>query len=658
MAPARGSNWFLRSFLLVVAVSCCMQHAPSKFLVASLPDPAPPPHGQGKEFGSNTKVPSTEALLQVAADAWAARNFTHAAISAVAALGPSKGKDRRVWAMLRQYQQYLTRRAENTALRAMFRGLISTNQATLDDLLEFSYIAMLGDGDTSQAAPGEATFDDAKRVASIIERFRNVKGLTASLSSSYRAKVHFAMGRLLDALGNHALKLEKAKTVEAAATTVDGAGLDATSIGLFYRAFAEFAAGNAAAVAPITDTNAAGKGGVLPDGKVSKSVADCLATMHEVQDVFTAASLAELRAPPAPTSTSRYTHVFIVGFPRSGTSLVDQIVAAHPNAWSRGEHSELQYVASWLAQAAAAQKGEDLKEETLVEQFTRSRLRWPHLPPEERAKLFQALSKKGHGNAAGTLSDALLQSVADALDEQWETRWAPPTSNATGDLGTSSAAVAAAVATTTTHVVSCVSFDINLLWLLPTFFPKARVVFVERCPLDVALSNFVANFVLHDSAWCGLHYAFDFAHLATVQAAYRRLLRHWSTALGGGPGPSTESPGAGNKKSTEVRAQTADIRVTRLSYESLVEDPAGAIPGLLDFLGLPMAESCMRHHEPLAGEEKRWKGVSTASLAQVNEPIHGSRIGRWKRYRHHVEQTVELGAFVGEEEDKAACGIV
>ena len=49
-------------------------------------------------------------------------------------------------------QQYLTRRAENVALQGMFKKLIALNQATLDDLVEFSYIAALGDGNGAGSA--------------------------------------------------------------------------------------------------------------------------------------------------------------------------------------------------------------------------------------------------------------------------------------------------------------------------------------------------------------------------------------------------------------------------------------------------------------------------------------------------------------------------
>ena len=49
--------------------------------------------------------------------------------------------------------------------------------------------------------------------------------------------------------------------------------------------------------------------------------------------------------------------------------------------------------------------------------------------------------------------------------------------------------------------------------------------------------------------------------------------------------------------------------------------------------------------------------MSTASLAQVNEPIHGKRKGRWENYRDKIEEAVlDLSAFVSGEEDKAACG--
>ena len=637
--------------LFVVTVNWCAQHRPS--YLASLvvvSEPAPTPPLPNKRHAERSQAATTESMLDSAAASWAARNFTHAATAVAEALGPSKGSDRRVWATLRKYQQYLTRRAENVALRGMFKKLIALNQATLDDLVEFSYIAALGDGNGAGSAEdsGGPTFDDAAKVVSIIKRFRRVPKLVESQSSAYRAKIHFAMGRLLDAQGNHALKLERSRTtttmpaIDGTTRGIEDGPRSSRSAALFAQAFEEFAAGNQAATVPISATATAGKGGVLPEGKVAQSIGNCLDTLGAAQAKFTPQSLRSLRPPAASPSppTTKYTHVFIVGFPRSGTSLVDQIVAAHPNAWSRGEHSELQYVASWLAQAAGVGNGDSTATRTtpadadsaraIAKRFTRSRLRWPRLPVEQRDELFQALSTK----RTDLLSDAAFQSVLDTIADQWAASWSPPSTS-----GESNGTVAHEE---TTHVVSCVSFDINLLWLLPTFFPSARIVFVERCPLDVALSNYITNFVLQDSAWCGLHYAFDFEDLSRVQAAYRSLVDHWSTVLA--DDDSAASTGS-------------DVQVLRLGYERLVTNPAETIPELLKFLGLPPSESCMHHHEPLLGQEKRWKGVSTASLAQVNEPIHGKRKGRWKNYRDKIEEAVlDLSAFVSGEEDKAACG--
>ena len=577
------------------------------YSAATVDDTSPLMTKQGKS--AQPFQATANLLLQGAAAAWMSRNFTHAAHQLLEALVPSNGKDRQVWSMLRQFQQYLTQRAENSPLRILYRGLISANYATLDDLVEFSYIAAHGDDNT-----GMTQYKDAKQVISIIERFRRVPGLMHGLNPSYRAKIHFAMGRLFDALGNHEVEMEANSNYISTLSMnelFDGISSGTKAEDFFHRAFMEFSSGNLAATAPVEPS---GQGGNI--GHVAKSVRECVEMIDHVKQTFDFDRIGKLRQS---TAKLNYTHVFIVGFPRSGTSLVDQIIAAHPNVWSRGEHSELQYVASWLEEAMKGGYGKNgvtadqsQRAQANAANFVRTRLRWPHISSKQRNILFESLSIDSNYS----LSDAAFQTVVDALNNQWEVQWKPPNGELKSNI---------------THVVSCVSFDINLLWLLPTMFPSSRVIFVERCPLDVAISNYVTNFVLHETAWCGLHYAFDFQNIVKIQESYHSLIDHWSNVL----------------QNTAKHNNNHTIQIKRIRYETLVGHASHSILDILEFLGLPFSENCMHHHRPYAGGEVRWKGVSTASLTQVKKPIYGARVGRWKHYRTQLGESLDIQAKSG-----------
>ena len=62
-----------------------------------------------------------------------------------------------------------------------------------------------------------------------------------------------------------------------------------------------------------------------------------------------------------------------------------------------------------------------------------------------------------------------------------------------------------------------------------------------------------------------------------------------------------------------------------MDYESVVADLETQARRLIDYIGLPWDERCLRYHE---SERK----VETASNWQVRQPIYSEASRRWKRY--------------------------
>jgi hypothetical protein len=67
-----------------------------------------------------------------------------------------------------------------------------------------------------------------------------------------------------------------------------------------------------------------------------------------------------------------------------------------------------------------------------------------------------------------------------------------------------------------------------------------------------------------------------------------------------------------------------------LKYESLIEDQAGQTRMLLEYLGLPFEEACLRFHE-----NPRY--APTPSYAQVTEKIYVGSINRHQRYARFLQ---------------------
>jgi len=71
-------------------------------------------------------------------------------------------------------------------------------------------------------------------------------------------------------------------------------------------------------------------------------------------------------------------------------------------------------------------------------------------------------------------------------------------------------------------------------------------------------------------------------------------------------------------------------RFLDISYEETVTDLDANARRLLDFLGLPWEDACLRFHE-------QRHAVSTASAVQVREPVHTRSIDRWRQYADQLD---------------------
>jgi tetratricopeptide (TPR) repeat protein len=221
--------------------------------------------------------------------------------------------------------------------------------------------------------------------------------------------------------------------------------------------------------------------------------------------------------------------VFVVGMPRSGTSLIEQIIASHPSAKGAGE---LQF---WL-KAQRAHDGE---------------LRHGLLGEPAREKL------------AGDYLRVL------------ELR----------DPGAP-------------RVVDKNTFNCDHLGLLHSVFPKARIIYVRRDPIDTCLSCYFQNFSTE------LNFTLDLSDLAHYYTVNQRLMRHWCSALPAGT-------------------------LLEVPYEELVADQVAWTHKIIDFLELDWDDRCLSFHETD-------RAVNTASAWQVRQKIYNRSVARWRHYEKFI----------------------
>jgi hypothetical protein len=75
------------------------------------------------------------------------------------------------------------------------------------------------------------------------------------------------------------------------------------------------------------------------------------------------------------------------------------------------------------------------------------------------------------------------------------------------------------------------------------------------------------------------------------------------------------------------------VEVHTVVYERMIEDPERALKPVIEGLGLEWNAQIIDHERTA-----RERGViTTASYAQVTEPLYRGAAGRWQRYRKHLE---------------------
>ncbi|MCP3902872.1 MAG: tetratricopeptide repeat protein [Planctomycetes bacterium] len=255
--------------------------------------------------------------------------------------------------------------------------------------------------------------------------------------------------------------------------------------------------------------------------------------VDRVVAVFTRDAIAKL---PRATHGSELP-VFIVGMPRCGSTLVEQILDAHPNVHGAGETQEFG---------------------RLVDR----------LPAETR-------STADFPDIVKTLpADQIERSAAAFLDTL-------------GGYGRRA-----------TRVVEKTLGNFWYLGLANLMFPEARVIHVRREPMDVCFSCYMRRLLPH------LHpYASDLDRLGRYYRHYDRLMTHWREVL--------------------------DMPMLEIDYADLVDGLEETSRGIVDFLGLPWDDRCLRYHE-----SKR--DVGTMSYDQVRRPIYRSALARYRHYEKHL----------------------
>jgi tetratricopeptide (TPR) repeat protein len=234
--------------------------------------------------------------------------------------------------------------------------------------------------------------------------------------------------------------------------------------------------------------------------------------------------------------------IFIVGMPRSGSTLVEQILACHGAVHAIGETNDFDLAVAEL------------------------------------------------GGATGE-AIARPEAVLDMTAEDFRR------------LGANYLRRASSASPQAGRVVNKMLENFRLAGLIMLALPGARILHVQRDPVDTCLSCYATLFVEN------LPYAYDLAELGRYWRAYDQLMQAWRSVLPSGA-------------------------MLEIRYEDLVADLEGQTRRILAHCGVEWDPRCLDFHR--AG-----RSVRTASFAQVRRPLYRSSVGRWRNYQAYLGPLME-----------------
>jgi len=228
--------------------------------------------------------------------------------------------------------------------------------------------------------------------------------------------------------------------------------------------------------------------------------------------------------------------VFVVGMPRSGTSLVERILGSHSRVFPAGELNIIPQAASKTTTIAFPENISELSESQ-----------------------FNSISR-------------------ECLDEM------------------------AALAGSVDIIIDKLPHNFLFLGLIELLFLDARIIHCQRNALDTCLSNYFQYFS------GPLDYPYDLQNIARHYNQYHKIMEHWRGVI--------------------------QIPMLEISYEELIQNQESVSRSMIEFIGLPWEEACLRFNE-------QDHVTRTASYDQVRKPVYTRSMGRWRNYKNHINKLID-----------------
>ena len=142
---------------------------------------------------------------------------------------------------------------------------------------------------------------------------------------------------------------------------------------------------------------------------------------------------------------------------------------------------------------------------------------------------------------------------------------------------------------------------LNFKWagFIKKVFPNSYIINCNRDPMDICWSNYKQNY-----SSSNLAFAYNLKNLAQYYNLYSEYMNFWQKVLG-------------------------EKNLLNIKYETFTENFEESVKKLLSFCDLKWSLKCVEFY-------KNKNSVSTASLAQVRQPIYKTSVASWKNYSEYL----------------------
>lgn len=287
------------------------------------------------------------------------------------------------------------------------------------------------------------------------------------------------------------------------------------------------------------------RGAARRRARMRYDVSTDVAALERIRSVYDGRFLAQRDAHPCDSEEP----VFVLGLPRTGTTLLERILGSHPDVFAAGELQNFQ--------------------NELVRAIRRAQ------PQGARDK--QSLIEAAAGIDHPALGHAYLRSTR------------PRTGR-------------------TPRFIDKLPLNYLYVGAIARALPRARIIHVERHPMDAAFAIFKTLFTQ------AYPFSYSLEDLGHYYVAYEALMRHWHDCLG--------------------------ERLLRVRYEELVADTEVESRRVVHAIGLDWHPDCLRFHQSAVPS-------NTASAVQVRERVYRSSVGKWRAIADRLQPFADVLSRAG-----------